>query len=46
MCIPPLLGGGGWGREGEGGGGRMIRTWILNHTCHFVHILDYELIDG
>ena len=40
MCITTLLG-------GEGGGGRMIRTWVLNHTCHFVHLhLDYELIDG
>ena len=32
---------------GEGGrSGHMIIIWILNHTCHFVHIhLDYQLID-
>ena len=34
MCIPTLLGGG-------GRGGRMTRTWILNHTCHFAHIQLY-----
>ena len=34
-----------WGREGKGG--RMTRTAILNHTCHFVHKhLDYEFFDG
>ena len=30
---------------GKGGGEHMIGTWILNHTCHFVHIhLDSECI--
>ena len=29
---------------GEEGGGHMIRTWILNHTCHFVHIVIMNLL--